>query len=310
MLQKLKAVFGSKKESAPVETALDIYQWKYIDYSELDAHPTTIDAIYSGELCGIIIKNFLSPEELIQAQQAIKNIDRSRVLDTGVGFSFPRHFAQLVRPPAGKKVSKAEIQQYFEDCEDLPATFQELLGIDIATRIEKAFRVLSNNRKTEIPVGINNTGKYAFGAIRYNEAGKGFIPIHCGNYFQQEFPSFYEHLQTQAEVKDQLSYFITIQEAEKGGELSLYQLLWENGQYKVNAGDDSGVFLTDGSFLSITSELLLKKQRIKPGSGDLLIFSGGPIWHKVEKVEGHTDRITFGGFLAHTKDDQCIRYWT
>ncbi|MFT5860233.1 MAG: hypothetical protein ACI865_002341, partial [Flavobacteriaceae bacterium] len=42
----------------------------------------------------------------------------------------------------------------------------------------------------------------------------------------------------------------------------------------------------------------------------LLIFSGGPIWHKVELVEGTQNRITVGGFLALTEDEKTLKYWT
>jgi hypothetical protein len=48
---------------------------------------------------------------------------------------------------------------------------------------------------------------------------------------------------------------------------------------------------------------------VKPLAGDVLIFSGGPIWHRVEDIKGDTSRITYGGFLNFSKDGKELFYW-
>ena len=229
---------------------------------------------------------------------------------TGVGYSYPRIFAQLVKPHDGSEITKEEVKKYFKESEELPAVLEEILKVNFKERIENIFKKISGGRSVETPNGFDGEGKYAMGSIRMNMGGKGFIPVHCGNYFQQEFSAFYEHLKTEVKVEDQLSYFVTVNPAERGGELSLFDQKWEIGQKKEDAGDDRGISLPNGEFIDMGPTSSIKRQKVKPEAGDLLIFSGGPVWHKVELVEGTETRITIGGFLAYTEDKKTLKYWT
>lgn len=298
----------SKRHKSNIDQ--NLYDWKYIDVSELNQYPDAIKDIYNQNYTGLIIQNVFSKEELVSMKKGIESIPESQRITTGVGYSFPKHFAQLYRPFDGSEVNKEVIKDYFEECSHLTETLDEILNVKLHNRLKMVFEKISGSRAISVPKGYDEEGRYAFGAIRVNLSNQGFIPVHCGNYFQQEFPDFYEHLGKQVEVKNQLSYFITVDEAEKGGELTLYDLLWEDGQSKENVGADRGVTLTDGTFIDTTENGQIKRQKIKPRAGDLLIFSGGPIWHKVELVEGNSNRMTIGGFLAVTEDNQHLKYWT
>lgn len=288
----------------------DLYQWKYIDVSALDQFPDAITDIYEEKYVGIIIRNVFSAEEVALMKKGVEEMDTSRMISTGVGYSFPRIFAQLVRPHDGSEVKREDIKHYFKECESLPEVLYQILGVDLKDRVEAIFRKINGSRRVEVAKGYDKEGSYAFGSVRINLGGKGFIPVHCGNYFQQEFPSFYEHLKTEVQIKNQLSYFVTVNPAEKGGELSLFDLKWEEGQKKEDTADDRGVSLPNKEFIDLGPESPIKKQKVKPGAGDLLIFSGGPVWHKVELVEGNNSRITIGGFLALNKEKDTLKYWT
>lgn len=48
---------------------------------------------------------------------------------------------------------------------------------------------------------------------------------------------------------------------------------------------------------------------IKPEVGDLIVFNGGQVWHKVNDVIGTKDRVTFGGFLGRSLDGAELLYW-
>lgn len=298
----------SKKSISNIDE--NLYDWNYVDITEISRFPDVIGDIYSGKYTGIIIRNVFTKEELKLMKKGVENIPENSRISTGVGFSYPKHFAQLFKPPDGSEVNQKVIKNYFKECKQLPQTLENTLNVKLHDRLKKIFRKISGTREISTPTGYDGEGNYAFGAIRVNFPNKGFIPIHCGNYFQQEFPEFYEHLRIQVHVKDQLSYFITVNEAEIGGELSLIDLTWEDGQHKENVGADLGVTLMDGRFVDTTKNGTVKRQKIKPGAGDLLIFSGGPIWHKVELVEGNSNRITIGGFLAVTEDDKNLKFWT
>jgi hypothetical protein len=243
-------------------------------------------------------------------KNAIEAMDTNEMIPTGVGHSYPRLFAQMVKPDDDFSSERENIKSYFSECEKLPETLKNHIQFDITDRIESVFNKISGGRNIEIPKGFDGEGNYPGTSIRINYPGKGFIMVHCGNYFQQEFPQFYDHLVTEVNVKDQLSYFLTVNPAEVGGELTLFDLLWEEGQTKTSARHDNEVFLSNGDRLDSSPDSPLKRMKVKPNAGDLLIFSGGPIWHKVELVEGTENRITIGGFMSFTENKETIKYWT
>tara|TARA_B110000037_G_C17118308_1_gene504712 strand:+ start:2967 stop:3140 length:174 start_codon:yes stop_codon:yes gene_type:complete len=54
----------------------------------------------------------------------------------------------------------------------------------------------------------------------------------------------------------------------------------------------------------------IKTVKIKPKKGDMIIFQGGEIWHRVELVKGKKSRYTIGGFMGFSLDDKEIIYWS
>ncbi|MFT5779123.1 MAG: hypothetical protein ACI837_002080 [Crocinitomicaceae bacterium] len=308
----MKNWFKSNDVKSEIESNInpELYNWKYLDISELSDYPDLIKNIYDKEYDGVIIRNVFSEEEIAQVKERIEGIDKAITSPTGVGHSYPRIFAQMMRPKSGEAITEDYLKDYFTGCEKWPSESNDLLGLDFSDRIESTFKKISGDRPIEIPKGYNGIGSYLNSSIRVNYPGKGFIMVHCGNYFQQEFSEFYDHLTSEVNVKDQLSYFVTVNPAEKGGELTLFDLLWEEGQTKRDARADNLILLADGSELDSGPDSPLKRQKVSPGAGDLLIFSGGPIWHKVELVEGNEERITMGGFLSFTSDYTKIKYWT
>lgn len=305
MLRFLKNAIASKPKSAS-----DLYAWKYLEFDELDQIPNGIDDIYNQKYVGIIVRNVFSAQEVEQMRKGIESMDTQKMVSTGVGYSYPKIFAQLVKPHDKTEVKREDLKNYFNYCSNLPQEIQEIFGLDFQERIESVFRKINSNRAVEVVDGIDGEGKYAFTSIRINLPNQGFIPVHCGNYFQQEFPMFYDHLKTQVQIKDQLSYFVTVNPAEIGGELSLFDLKWEAGQKKENTADDRGVTPPSGKFIDLGENSKVRRQKVKPAAGDLLLFSGGPVWHKVELVKGNESRITVGGFLALTESADKLKYWT
>lgn len=61
---------------------------------------------------------------------------------------------------------------------------------------------MSAGRDIQLPVGYINIGEHPFSSIRKLIPNSGNISIHCGNYFQQEFPDYYDDLTSQVEVRD------------------------------------------------------------------------------------------------------------
>lgn len=308
MFHLFKSKLHKKKPDFNIQH--DLFNWKYIDVSELSEYTDLVKDIYDKKYNGVIIRNVCSIEEVTKMKTAIEAINTDIMIPTGVGHTYPRLFSQLVKPDDDFSQERDSFKSYFRECEELPELFKKQINFDFQGRIESVFEKISGGRNIDIPKGLDSEGRYPGSSIRINYPGKGFIMVHCGNYFQQEFPAFYEHLVTEVNVTDQLSYFLTVNPAEIGGELTLFDLLWEKGQTKQSARHDNEIFLSNGTRLDSSPSSPLKRMKVKPNAGDLLIFSGGPIWHKVELVEGTQNRITIGGFLAFTEDEKTLKYWT
>jgi len=98
-----------------------------------------------------------------------------------------------------------------------------------------------------------------------------------------------------------------MQNSESGGELTIYDMLWDNVKSKASPEENNYVIDEAGR------DLYLKDVRsfsVRPKVGDILIFAGGPIWHRVENIKGTIPRITFGGFLNFSKDGKELFYWS
>lgn len=108
-------------------------------------------------------------------------------------------------------------------------------------------------------------------------------------------------------MDDQLSYFVVLQQAESGGELTIYDMLWENVKRKESPENNDFVIDDNDKAIYLTE---VKNFAVKPQPGDILIFSGGPIWHRVEDIKGNIPRITFGGFLNFSNDNKELYYWS
>ena len=98
-----------------------------------------------------------------------------------------------------------------------------------------------------------------------------------------------------------LSWFVTLQPAEAGGELVVYGV----------DGDDPGIPVLPTRFLD--AEALDREggpHRVALGAGDLVVFDSGRHVHRVTEVEGPRPRLTIGGFLGAYADGSGVACWS
>ena len=308
MISLLKRLFGSKDRSV-----YDPIKFETIKAEELSARfPAALLQLTNLELDGFLIKNFLTESEVNQLLKALEGIDDEEKSFTSVGYTHPMVFAEYNGRIAN--LSESERQEksiaFFEKNQKYRDGFFEKFGVDLFKKLHSFLSSISGGLKVENPKGLRNAGVYPFGNFRFLKPGGGFMAIHCGNFFQARFKEVYRHLSEQVAVRNQLSYFIMLKKPEEGGKLTIFNFRWEDGQTKVDNLEDKNVILPSGKVIQPDNTVGIEPFDLDPEQGDMILFQGGDIWHRVSNVEGAGPRITFGGFMGKGLDGETFLYWT
>lgn len=303
MIQAIKNLLREKS---------NLYDFKYIDPGQIDEFPNGMKDMHVRKFDGMIIKGFLSPSEIESIKNGFNELPKEDLVHIKEGRAYPPVFAQVLRNVEGKPDDVNNIGKftdYFAKCESYSNSFSKKFGVDFKQKIEDVFSRMGGGRSVDVPKGFNGQGRYTFCTMRCLIPETGEMSVHTGNYFRESCSEFYEHLETQVKTYDQLSFFVTLQKAEAGGGLTLYDIEWKGGQTKDNPGENRYVRDVDGKLIDIQS-VGRKTLTLTPEAGDLLLFNGAQIWHRVEIVKGQRDRMTIGGFIGFSEDDKEILYWS
>ncbi len=288
------------------------YNFQTIFIADLIEKKEAMWDLYTNKADGFLIKNFLSEAEV---DVILSNLGKAISDDpayTSVGFTYPPVFAEFSNRMKNIETDKKQeaIKSYFEKTNVFNKNFASDFGIDVKNKIEELFHKISGARDIVVAEGSNQSGNYPFATFRYLDPDKGLMAVHCGNYFGKTFEEFYKDLTKKVAVENQMSYFIMLQEPEEGGELTLFNFRWKTGQTKVDNMEDNEIIQPDGSKMYVEDDPNIIKDKIKPKKGDMILFQGGNIWHRVETVRGNTPRITFGGFIGISIDKTKFYYWS
>lgn len=279
------------------------FRFDYITPEQFVAQPNLLHDIKEGKLSGVIIKKFFNAEEV---NTILKNYQEDTTtkakMPNNQGVTYPTVFAHVRNETGGDEKA---IAQYFTDCENFKNTFEDKFGINGAQRIHDAFQATAGGRPVKIPHGVNNIGLYPFATFRDLNPNTGEMTLHCGLYFYEMFAEFYKHLHTIVGKNNQLSYFALLQKPEAGGEMTIFDVTRTEATQKI---DDWQLESKQGDILHI--EKNVDHIHLNIDAGDLLVFDGGTIWHRVELVKGGKHRITLGGFIGFTDNDKEIFYWS
>jgi len=279
------------------------FKFNYITPEEFYAQPDLLRAIKDGELSGVIVKNFFSTEdaaEILKNYLADKTVKVEMPLKQGV--TYPTVFAHVAQETGSNEEG---IRAYYDKCSNFRTDFGKNFGVDAAEKIQTAFETISGGRPVKVPPGVTGTGQYPFVTFRDLNPDTGEMTLHCGLYFYELFPDFYKHLHTIVADDNQLSFFTMLQKPEAGGELTIFDVTRTKAVKKLN---DLQLESKSGELLDIENNV--DNMPLQIDNGDLLIFDGGTIWHRVELVKGNKHRITLGGFIGFTKDGNEIYYWS
>lgn len=274
--------FRKNRKSKEQREFLDIH------FSEIDNHGHSLQKIQDGRLDYIIIRNVLEEvetERIIEKFQAVKPEETRKDIE---GLS--------VYPPNFR----------FSDSEAKSAAthFKNIFDIDVVNRAKNIFERISAQEVNTFAVEDNKVCN----ALTVREMEAKFIGLtpHCENLFHNTYADYYAQLSKIATTKNHLSYFFMLAPSELGGELTLFDFEWEQVKQKLK---EEAVEDSKGNRLDLTDDRYIRHNKIAPGVGDLLIFSGGQRWHRIESIEGSRPRYTLGGFLTKAQKDASFIMW-
>jgi tetratricopeptide (TPR) repeat protein len=269
----------TKKESS------ELYKWTILDIESVSNDLDSIDLLYMSDLDGIIIKNVFSSKEIETAKKHIESLSsefEKIIYGEKLGFSILE--------------ATNDLNEFFQKASDSRLLLNKIFVDDFEKRIFNIFNSLHSLKNVKLLERKNNQICIP-ASIRIFHPNIGGLPAHTDNVVFEKC-GVYNHFQEIKKDVDILSYFIVIDKPEKGGELVLYDLLRE--QTTTSMKKLLNNYQRDNFLESF------RKQYINPDIGDMVLFNGGRIWHKIADFDGDKNRITVGGILARSQDNQTI----
>jgi hypothetical protein len=276
--------------------------FELIENCDLRNLNTLMDDIYSKKIDGVVIKDALSSSMVDEILKSLSTIDAEKYVNMKEGYySFPKPFSYV---DLNENLFEDSISTLCNEWNWLKQNSINLFSVDLIQEFVKIFSKITNANNVEIPKGYNGKGSYSPYTFRILSPNIGKFLLHVGNQFNITHSKLYDDLTTKVEVHNQLSFFFMINPPDKGGELTVYDIEWDNVKKRV---DDFTLEDIDGNIIHVDDR---KKESFGLNKGDLLIFCGGELWHRVEPVYGNKNRITLGGFLGYSKDKSTLFFWS
>lgn len=261
--------------------------------------------IIADKLHGFIVKDFLDKNEVQNLLTGLKTIEDNKLIHIEKGFdSYPMSFAQFDQMVERGLLTE---ENYFKTSNEFISTFNNHFKVDVLKKLNKVFGSIKNSLPIYIPTANNDNEPYVPFTFRELFAGDGCLKAHCENLFYQEFPSFFTRINKFSHPDNQLSFFIVLQKPKTGGELTLFDIKWNNKQKRIN---DHLIKMQNDDVFEFDNETVLARDIYSLTVGSLVVFKGGEIWHRVEKVLSEPSRITLGGFLSFSHNQSKLYSWS
>lgn len=273
-----------------------------IPLEEIGNYPRGVNQIFEEEIDALILRSFLSEEEIKTLISNYEKVPLEIQSCTGEGiFMYPEAFSSInERLQKGESI-KDTYAQTIQFWQDFPSVFE----LDYIQKVKDLFLQISDADSVDVPIDQEGLkGRYHPSSFRRLMPGSGALKLHCGRFFHENFPDFYKELFPVSEIHHQLSYFVTLQSAEKGGELILYSTKWDEAPKKTG---EMILETTTGEIVDLEKDL--NPIQLDLNEGDLLLFKGSNIWHQVKEVHGNRPRYTLGSFISKAKNSNQLHIW-
>ncbi len=125
----------------------------------------------------------------------LPNIENKNIARTSVGYTYPMVFAEFsLRTDAlSAEEKEVKLKEFFLHSGHFDQEFNDDYGFNLKSKLDALFNSISGGRPVKVPKGMNQLGTYPFGNFRHLKPNGGGVSIHCGNFFQTRFRTFYGH---------------------------------------------------------------------------------------------------------------------
>ncbi len=268
--------------------------------SDLRFAKDCLNALRNTELNFLLIQNFFSEDEIVSLLNDLKALPAAMLTTSKPGFNvFPRTAFSIANPDESVDV-------YFSSSGEETNKLKRLFAIDVVKRFNDVFKELNNMQPVEVLEGPRNNTKFIpvnFRIMNSDVGLKATSLIHNGSNVTARCANTYQHLNGLMDFDNQLSFFSLLQNCFEGGDLTIYD--FQRDQYPSLT--DFRYLISQGNRIDL--ENTSNKYTVHMNPGDLIIFPGGQLWHRVDVVKSGV-RISLGGFAAIRYSDKTWRYWT
>ena len=229
----------------------------------------------------------------------LKALPAAKYTDVKPGFTiFPRTAFNIANPDE-------PVDVYFSAAAQITDNLKNFVSVDVAQRFHEVFRDINNNQPVEVLNGPNDT-KFVpvnFRLMTPEVGAKATSLIHNGANVTARCVNTYQHLKGLMDFDNQLSFFCIIQNCVEGGDITIYD--FPRDEYPNIS--DFRYLEKDGKRIDLETTKDKCTVHMKPG--DLIVFPGGQLWHRVDIIK-KGQRISLGGFATDRYSDNNWFYWT
>ena len=259
-----------------------------------------LNALKKTEIKYLLVQDFFSADEIKSIIKDLRLLPGQLYTKATPGYTvFPRPAFNMVNPAE-------DVNVYFGASKEAVLNLKKYIGVDVVARFNEVFRQVNNLTPVEVLQGPG--GGTTFMPINFRimtpEIGtKATSHIHNGsNITARCVNGTYKHLTGIVDFENQLSFFCLLQNCAEGGDLTIYDFRREDYPELVD-----GRYLVNGNN-KVDLETTKEKCTVHMEPGDLIVFPGGQLWHRVEVVK-KAERISLGGFAASSFADNSWFYW-
>jgi hypothetical protein len=262
-----------------------------------------IDQMYEDQLDVIVVRRALDPERLAAVGEYLDR-DDAHAAWARPNARMPIEDIQVLgsdvpATPTYSAPTGASLEAYLESAKGHQAATAGLFDadFDVTDAFKRVLGRFASGRDVDIPVADDGR-RYVPFTIRRLTDGK-----QIGLHHDYHYPlALYNQLAPTLDTRTLISFVVTLQRPEAGGELFVYAVTPDTPDPpKMPNG-----FQWDQEAL----ERRFPFTSFQTNPGDLFLLASGRCLHRIGRVRGPRARISMGGFLALDKADRRVLYWS